>query len=209
MEENKPFEFHFHVKKKKYKEDPRADQIRELETHVVKFTLLDVIDENPDLYFIKLVAGRLKKRYNDLIIIVSEEQEGDLIKVQYRRTEDLQVAWADGMEVLKSMINNFYKSNDSVYRSSVAFYTKIIIKHETFLVIFSEYVSRKMVTHYKQLTQKSNTLFEITSSVSEMESVVLRLMSVLDEVTGALRPDLKQAYFEGSEDSDDGVIEID
>lgn len=193
-----PFKFNVDVKRRRFAEKP--DDITELDTRAVEYFITEHVQHDHDLYFIKLVAGKLRKRYTDLIVIQSREEEeaGGTIHVDYRKTDDVLSAWADAMETMKQFVSTRAK-REAVYKSSDDFYRSIILKNEGLLVRFSAYTAHLISTSYKWMVQKSDTKYEIARYEGRESSLLVDLMREFERVTGHLREDMKETYFQGIE----------
>lgn len=194
-ETTKPFTIKF--KRSKYTEDKEAD---ELNTSIVKYHVDNFVERNQDLYFVKIVAGALKKKFTDLIVIESKTSEEDDrsnydLDIVYRKQDDLQSAWAQTMEQMKLMLGE--RRCDRLYSSSDSFYLRVILKHESLMVAMAIYVAFLMTGTSKWLVMKYNTEKELINQNETKKKLYLDLMRELHRVTGHVRNDLVKKWFPG------------
>lgn len=194
-ETGKPFSIRF--KRSKFTEDKEAD---ELNTNIVKYHVDNFVERNQDLYFVKIVAGALKKKFTDLIVIESKTTEEDErskydLDIVYRKQDDLQSAWAQCMEQLKLMLGD--RRCDRIYSSSDSFYLRVILKHESLMVAMAIYVAFLMTGTSKWLIMKYNTANELINQNETKKKLYLDLMRELHRATGHVRPDLVKKWFPG------------
>jgi len=192
---NKPFSIKF--KRTKYTEDKEAD---ELNTSIVRYHVDKFVEKNQDLYFIKIVAGALKKNFTDLIVIESKTAEEDErsqydLQIVYRKQDDLQSAWAQAIEHLKLMLGDNRCSR--IYASADSFYLRVILKHESLMVAMAIYVAFLMTGTSKWLVMKYNTAQEIINQNETKRKLYLDVMRELHRATGHVRPDLVKKWFPG------------
>lgn len=213
-DESKPFTIKF--KRRKFVEDSTAD---ELNTSIVNYHIENYTEQNKDLYFIKIVAGALKKKFTDLIVIENKERlnnredrpsydsaedsdDPDDIKrrppyyeldIAYRQQDDLQSAWAQALEHMKLMLGNNRCNNK--YSSSVNFHQFVVLKHESLLVAVALYVAYLMTGTSKWLVMKYNTEKELIDQQQTKKKLYLDVMRELHRATGDVRKDLIDKWF--------------
>lgn len=157
-----------------------------------KYNVMKYVEENRDLYFVRLVAGRLKKKHTELIDI--HQKEGD--QYFYSYTTELQSAWADAMEECKLMLDSESRGFPPFFESEEFFKTYFLPKeYESLLVAFSRYVAYLMSEAYKRLVMKGNTRFEfwhMEESEDKLTMNILRAMAMI--IRNDLRTDLVRDY---------------
>lgn len=199
MVQGNPDEKPFNIKFKRRKYTTDDPEVEELNKSIVQYHVENFKENNPDLYFIKIVAGALKKRFTDLIVIESKEDMGEDsdfdLEIVYRKQDDLQSAWAQTIEQMKLMLGE--RRCDSIYKSSEQFYLRVILKHESLLVTVAMYCAYLMTGNMKWLIMKYNTEKELINQQETKKKLYLDVMRELHRATGHVRRDLITKWFPG------------
>lgn len=169
----------------------------------VRYAIAKHIDHNRDLYFIKLVAGALKrKNFHSLINVESEvdmtesgERKIDGIDVKIKYSYDVQLlhAWASAMEKVKDMISTREIHLDSGWKETETLHRRII-QHDTLIISFSRYVAFVIMTESNDLVPRNRTRYMIRDSGRMADERILDLMRAVNKDLKVLKPELVNAY---------------
>jgi hypothetical protein len=161
-----------------------------------KYAIKKHVEENRDLYFVKLVAGGLGKKFLEIIEVIDDTEHGTatqkFIKSTYKYSDALLTAWAKAMEMVKTMIDpwaNRWASSEDLHRD--------LIKDDTFVVALADYVAHKMLTRSRGAIIRGRTRYELTRDSAQEDALLVALMRPLHYKFGILERELAQEYFGG------------
>lgn len=163
-----------------------------------KFSITKHVEQNRDLYFVKLVAGGLGKQFFELIEVTKQNKQYDsvgnnLIRSNYKYSDTLLTAWARAIETVKSMI---YPQllNTPEWGNSETLH-KNCIEDDTFIVALADFVAYLMAKRSKGLIVRGQTRFELAETSSTEDELLIALMRPLHFKFSVLRDDLRKEYF--------------
>ena len=155
------------------------------------------IDENKDLYFIKLVAGALKRPFMSLIVVEGKTggksksyDETITVNVKYTYAGELLYAWATIIEKVKKMLKPDFKRR---WDKSETLHD-IIIEKEGLVLAFARYVAFIIMTESNNLVPRNKTRYVINKDLTMENNLTLNLMRALKDDLKALRNDLQDTY---------------
>jgi hypothetical protein len=163
-----------------------------------RFHISKHIDDNRDLYFIKLVAGALKRRSFQSLIEVEEIKEGHptpvsymTVRVKYSYNNELLYAWSTSIEKVKNMIEKSkvglkWNTSDSIHEA--------IINNDTAVSAFARYVAFIIMTETNNFIPMNRTRYVLTMTQQLEGERVLNLMRALHSEFKILRSDLIKRY---------------
>ena len=175
-----------------YKRAP-PDVDEHLKGKKVKYKLERHIDLNRDLYFIKLVAGALKRKFTSLIVAEDEKITpfDNTANIKYTYTDDLLQAWATVLEKVKDMIPTFIIMSDRSWEDSIRLHERIIEK-DTLIVAFARYVSFIMNTESNNLVPRNRTRYVLDDIYTKEDERAVELMRAVKKDFGFLHEKCEQ-----------------
>lgn len=161
-----------------------------------RFQITKHIDNNRDLYFIKLVAGAMKRRsFQSLIEVEDKLDRGPTpasyinISVRYSYNNELLYAWTTVIEKIKNMI----KTSDSAWKTSESIHEQMI-ENDTAVSAMARYVAFIMMTETNNFIPKNRTRFVLDTEQRLEGDRVLDLMRAINSQFKILRPELVARY---------------
>lgn len=169
----------------------------------IKYVITKHIDDNRDLYFIKLVSGALKRKSFHSLIKVEEEEINDSnrnvfmndfdVKIKYSYNEQLLYAWATVLDKIKDMIDPSIKLMDRTWDDSRVLYERIL-KNDSVLLAFARYVAFIMMSESNNMIPRNKTRYVIDDQSRIEDERVLALMRALKNGMQILDPKLAELY---------------
>jgi hypothetical protein len=166
----------------------------------VKYLISKYIDENRDLYFVKLVSGALKRRTFESLIDVEDEStfsgfvgKASNVRIKYTYCVELLHAWATAIEKVKKMIEPSVIMTDRSWTDSQTLHERIIEK-DGVLIAFARYVAFIMMTESNNLIPRNRTRYVMSDQDRIEDTRVLDLMRGVKQDLGVLRSDLEKIY---------------
>jgi hypothetical protein len=146
-------------------------------------------DENRDLYFVKLVAGALKRRNFQSLIEVEGEEENDrlpkarnsrlkLHKVKYTYSNDLLYAWTTVIEKIKLMIEPTVLMTNPNWSTTEKIHNKMI-ENDTAVTAFSRYVAFVLMSETNNFIPRNRTRFTLEMDERNEGYLILDVMRAL------------------------------
>lgn len=178
----------------------RPEVDHHLDDKNITYQITKYIDNNRDLYFIKLVSGALKRRsFRSLINVESEiENENKLdVKVKYEYNTELLHGWSTVIEKVKDMIDPVIATSDRAWTDSSALYQRILEK-DTLLLAFARYVAFIIMTESNNLVPRNRTRYVLDDQLRIENQRALDLMRAVKKDLGILRADLDRRYVSGT-----------
>jgi hypothetical protein len=184
-------------KRQKYERDTHLDDKK------IRYQITKYIDDNRDLYFIKLVSGALKRQSFQSLIHVEKEENvaGDSVsnlvnfdvKIKYTYSVQLLHAWATGLEKVKKMIDPVAMDRDRVWMTSEVLHKRIIEK-DGICTAFARYVAYIMMTETNNLVPRNKTRYVLDDQAKIEDERIISLMRGVRDDLHVLRPDLASTY---------------
>lgn len=150
-------------KREKREPPEEKDPNKRMKYHVSKH-----IDSNRDLYFVKLVAGALKRRNFQSLIEVEEERERPRnplslssamdVFVKYSYSYELLHAWTTVIEKVKKMLDPSVLLTNSNWSSSEQIHTRLI-ENDTAVTAFARYVAFVMLSETNNFIPRNRTRY--------------------------------------------------
>jgi hypothetical protein len=154
------------------------------------------IDDNRDLYFIKLVAGAMKRRSFQSLIEVEDKVDGGPtsasymnVRVKYSYNNELLYAWTTVIEKIKKMIN----TPDSAWKTSESIHERMI-ENDTAVVAMARYVAFIMMTETNNFIPRNRTRYVLDTEQKIEGDRILDLMRALNSQFNILKPALVTRY---------------
>ena len=174
-----------------------------LDEKKIKYVITKHIDQNRDLYFIKLVSGALKRKSFHSLMKIEHEEENETInvfkqddfdvKIKYSYNEQLLHAWATILDKVKDMIDPSVKMTDRGWTDSKILYEKIL-KNDSVLLAFARYVAFIMMSESNNMVPRNRTRYMLNDQSRIEDERVLALMRALKNDIGVLDPRLAELY---------------
>lgn len=152
------------------------------------------VETNRDLFFVKLVAGGLKKDFLDMVKIENSEDQlsevGLTIKTKYSYKDDLLTAQNTVVEKVQQMIDCNMLAEDKWNTFSTTHTT--LIANDITCVPYAKYTSFILMTETNNLVPRQKTRFMI-KDFNELENdIIISIMRAIQRLHGALRHDLRR-----------------
>lgn len=146
-----------------------------------------------DLYFVKLVAGALGKRFLDMVEIIDTGKDvaTAVIESTYKYNDILLKAWSGAMEMVKRMIE---PSALSRWRTSEECYAELT-KDDTFVDALAEYVAYKISNRNRGAIVRGKTRYEFANDDRAEDTLLIAIMRPLHYTFGVLEQELVADYF--------------
>jgi hypothetical protein len=146
-----------------------------------------------DLYFVKLVAGALGKRFLDMVEIIDtgEDAATAVIQSTYKYNDVLLKAWSGAMEMVKRMIE---PSSLGRWRTSEECYAELA-KDDTFIDALAEYVAYKISNRNRGAIVRGKTRYEFANDDRVEDILLIAIMRPLHYTYGILEQELVDDYF--------------
>ena len=171
----------------------------------MRYNISKHIDDNRDLYFVKLVAGALKRRHFQTLIEVEEEHErpphpamlpGSSIMnvyVKYSYSFELLHAWTTIIEKVKKMIDPSVTMSNPLWRNSEDIH-KQIIENDTAVTAFARYVAFIMVSETNNFIPRNRTRYVLEMDQQQEGNRVLDVMRALHTEFNVLNRQIGEKY---------------
>lgn len=146
-----------------------------------------------DLYFVKLVAGALGKRFLDMVEIIDtgEDAVTAAIESTYKYNDILLKAWSGAMEMVKRMIE---PSALSRWKTSEECYAELT-KDDTFVDALAEYVAYKISNRNRGAIVRGKTRYEFANDDRAEDTLLIAIMRPLHYTFRILEQELVDDYF--------------
>lgn len=146
-----------------------------------------------DLYFVKLVAGALGKRFLDMVEIIDtgEDAATAVIESTYKYNDILLKAWSGAMEMVKRMIE---PSSLGRWRTSEECYAELT-KDDTFTDALAEYVAYKISNRNRGAIVRGKTRYEFANDDRAEDTLLIAIMRPLHFTFRILEQELVDDYF--------------
>jgi len=155
------------------------------------YHLDSLIDKDRNLYFVKLVAGRARKRFETLIRVTSEgtKPSGRGV-INFVYGEELLSAWAETIQKLRAMA----AEQDPWTRASAEEIHEQVLATDTVLIPFAHVVAFSMTRAAQGTIVRGKTRFELADSSATDDQLILALMHAVSKSRGAVRRDLQDRF---------------
>lgn len=156
------------------------------------------IDSNRDLYFIKLVAGALKRRSFQTLIEVEEKEDRQAlsyidVSVKYSYNNELLYAWSTAIEKVKKMIEESVRKSNTRWQTSESIHEELI-NNDTAVLSLARYAAFILMTETNNFIPRNRTGNVLRNEQKIEGERVLDMMKALHNEFGVLRADLVQRY---------------
>lgn len=185
-------------KREERKKDDDTDKNKKMMYHVTKH-----IDGNRDLYFVKLVAGALKRRHFQTLIEVEEEHERPPhplassstlnVYVKYGYAYELLHAWTTVIEKIKRMLNPSVLLSNPNWSSSEKIHTRMI-ENDTAVTAFARYVAYVMMSETNNFIPRNRTRYVLEMDQQVEGQRVYDVMRALHSEFHVLNPQIAEKY---------------
>ena len=163
----------------------------EMKYHVSKH-----VEHNRDLYFVRLVAGSMKRSFESMINVEQRKDTGTtnlngkvVISVKYFYNNELLHAWASIIERVKLMINE----RTSGWIKTEDIHEKLI-NVDTTCVAFARYVAFVIMTESNVLVPRNRTRYSIDNDAQIEDKMVVNLMRSIHSEYGILKQNIVQRF---------------
>lgn len=162
----------------------------------LKYFVSKHIEQNRDLYFVRLVAGALKRPFESIINVEDQQERGaDLegkvtVNVKYSYSNELLYAWSTILEKVKLMINNY---GDSGWSSTEEIHYKMVSRDMT-CVAFARYVAFIITKELNNLIPRNRTRYVIDDDGSMEDQLTVDLMNSLNVEYDNLKYELANRF---------------
>jgi hypothetical protein len=155
----------------------------------LKYRVSKHVEHNRDLYFVRLVAGSLKRSFESMINVEQRNDTGTtnlngkvVINIKYFYNNELLHAWASIVEKVKLMIGTF----SSDWGTTVGIHEKLIDR-DTTCVAFARYVAFVIMTESNSLIPRNRTRYVIDNDGQIEDKLVVDLMRAIHNEYGILK----------------------
>lgn len=136
-----------------------------------------------DVYFVKLVAGALKRDFEAMIERTSCKDEK---VVPYTYGEELLFAWATVIEKVKKMIFTVYDTSSELHED--------ILRHDGVTIAFARYVAFVIMTETNFIVPRNRTRFVLATEAETEDTIVVDLMTAIHDEMKCLHEDLYERF---------------
>jgi len=152
----------------------------------VKLITSKCYDTTRDLLFVRLVAGRLNRERDTLIVrkAISIKRRRVKLTETYEYQDSLLSAWMGTVERVKKAIR---EEDEEKWRSTRYCHDKLVMT-DTTCVPFAHYVAYTMMTVGARMAPASKTRFDITVAESEHASLLADLLRGIHKEYGVIHP---------------------
>lgn len=187
-------------------EETTKEKKERLKYHISKYT-----EQDRDIYFIKLVAGSLKRPFESLINIEEKREETKdlfgsiltgqpqprvdelvVVNIKYIYGNELLFAWSTIIEKVKLMLSP-YDSKISQWRTTEDVHLKLI-ENDTTCVSFSRYVAFIIMKESNNLIPRNRTRYVIDQDGVMEDRLAVDLMRAIHTEYSMLRDDLVNRF---------------
>lgn len=158
----------------------------------LKYRVSKHVEHNRDLYFVRLVAGSLKRSFESMIVVEQKSNSpfpnlnGKItVDIKYFYNNELLHAWASIVEKVKLMIY----TNTIGWASTVEVHDNLI-NRDTTCVAFARYVAFVIMTESNNLIPRNRTRYVIDSDGQIEDKLVIDLMRAIHTEYGVLKQEL-------------------
>ena len=179
---------------KKYKKIKITDEPSDEEKHEF---LIENQNKKRDIYFIKLVAGALKRSFKELIKLEYKSTSiSDSVsrRIVYRYDEELLFAHAKALETVKSVIDDSIVDSDE-WSDNKSLFQKILA-NDSLTTWFSRYVAFIMMTETNNLLPRHRSRYVINNQNEIEERLTKDMFYVIHKHLGVLREDLVRDFID-------------
>lgn len=177
------------------KEHEKAANIPLVSNEKLKYKVSKHVEHNRDLYFVRLVAGAMKRSFESMINVEQRDNTGEidikgkvLINVKYFYTNELLHGWATVIEKVKLMINKYttgWNTTEEIHEQ--------LISMDTTCVAFARYVAFIIMKESNSLVPRNRSRYVIDDDSAIENELVLNMMKALN-VNGVLLQELATRY---------------
>lgn len=158
----------------------------------LKYKVTKHVEHNRDLYFVRLVAGSLKRSFESMINVEQRYDTGTtnlngkvVINVKYFYNNELLHGWATIIEKVKKMITTYthgWDTSENIHQK--------LIDRDTTCVAFARYVAFVIMTESNTLIPRNRTRYSIDNDAQLEDQLVVNLMKSLDSEYNVLKEEL-------------------
>lgn len=162
----------------------------------IKYQIIKHVDTNRDLYFVKLVAGSLKRPLDTIIVVEDEKAHGIdfngkvVINLKYVYGNELLHGWSTIIEKVKQMIDNYgafgWNSTESIHSN--------LIENDTTCTAFARYVGFIISKEQNGLVPRNKTRYVIDEDGSFEDRLAVDLMRAINSEYKNLKQHLVQRF---------------
>jgi hypothetical protein len=161
----------------------------------LKYKISKHVEANRDLYFVRLVAGSMKRSFESMINVEQRNDTGTtslsgkvVINVKYFYKNELLHAWASIIERVKMMLvpNHAWSSTEIIHEK--------LIERDTTCVAFARYVAFIIMTESNNLVPRNKTRYAIENEAHSEDKLVVDLMRSIESEYKMLKQNLVQRY---------------
>lgn len=181
--------------------DATVHRFKDEEGEVIKLVTTKCYDTTRDMYFVRLVAGRLNRTKKSLIEIQKIRANRDQntkhyfrADARYEYTDDLLSAWAGVVEELKKAVR---PEDEEAWRSTRYAHDKLVMS-DTTCVPFAHYVAFVMMTVGNKTAPRSRTRYDLGIEQEEHDKMLNDVLRGMHKEYGVIHPTYVQEYFEGT-----------
>lgn len=199
-----PSDVNLNVNFKRVKPDQEEEPI--VDESKIRYIVTMAVEENKDLYFIKLVSGALKRKSFHSLIHIQQKTEppntninstfnrdASSTKIVYTYNEQLLYAWATVLDKIKDMIDPAVKISNRNWQENDYLYGKIK-ENDTCLLAFARYVAFIIMTESNNMVPRNKTRYVLDDMGRIEDERVLAIMRALKYNLGILNPRLAELY---------------
>lgn len=191
--ENNKLDVNVHISKEEPKHEtaPPDDHKKKIKYQIIKH-----VETNRDLYFVKLVAGSLKRPLDTIIVVEDEKAQGIdfngkvVINLKYVYGNELLHGWSTIIEKVKQMIDNYgvfgWNSTESIHSN--------LIENDTTCTAFARYVGFIIAKEQNGLVPRNKTRYVIDEDGSFEDRLAVDLMRAINMEYKNLKHHLVQRF---------------
>lgn len=174
-------------------------EISKKEREELKYQVLKHVETDRNLYFVRLVAGYLKRTVDSMIEIEDRNAEAGsmfkskiVVKIKYTFNNELLHSWATVVEKIKLMLKEEYRMDTWRDAEEV---NRYMIAHDSTCVAFARYVAFFIMTESNNLIPRGRTRYMMNNDAQTEDRLVVDLMRALYiEYPEEIRRDIVQNY---------------
>lgn len=167
-----------------------------------RFRMSNNAESSRDIYFIRMVAGGLNKKFLELVEIINEYDDKESKPIgtnddgshifpllsTYKYSDLLLKAWSGAMEMVKLMIDGGESSD------TMALYIRLI-ENDTFLDALADYVVYKIANRNRGALVTGKTKYNYANDEHQEDVYLEQMMRPLYYTFRILKADLVEDYF--------------
>jgi hypothetical protein len=167
-----------------------------VDNKVLIYQVTKHIETNRDLYFVRLVAGSIKRSFESIIKVEGEKEKGNslsgkvIVNVAYTYSDELLSSWASVIERIRGMMSDSAKLRHRTVESI----HNILINNDSSVVAFAKYVAFLMMTESNNLIPRNKTRYMLADQAATGENFVVELMRAMHFNHNILREDLQNMF---------------